>query len=90
MLPLILAFPLIAVADEPAQPADPFVALDAAKTTLAEGKLEDARKELAQIPTDEAEAYVNEEVVFQRMRKPCSGRVICTSWSITSAPTASL
>src|SRR5438105_977152 len=60
-----LAIPAHA-AEDPA-PVDPFVALDSAKMTLEEGKLEDARKELAQIPADQAEPYVNEEVVFQRM-----------------------
>jgi hypothetical protein len=64
---IILLFPLAAFADDLTPPVDPFVALDAAKTTLADGKLEDARSELAQIPTDAAEPYVNEEVVFQRM-----------------------
>ncbi|MDQ3023081.1 MAG: hypothetical protein M3R04_01655 [bacterium] len=52
---------------EEAAPVDPFVALDAAKMKLADGKLEDAREKLAQIPLGGAEAYIDEEVAFQRM-----------------------
>jgi hypothetical protein len=43
------------------------VALDGAKMTLGDGKLEDARKQLASIPAGGAEAYVDEEVALQRM-----------------------
>jgi len=54
-------------ADTTVCPTDPFVALDAAKSTLQEGHLEDARSELAAIPLGGAEKYIDEEVLLQRM-----------------------
>jgi hypothetical protein len=64
---LLAAAPAVARAQDPPPPADPFVALDDAKLTLGAGRLEDARKLLTQIPAGQAEPYVDEEVVLQRM-----------------------
>src|SRR4051812_48788212 len=63
---LLLGYGGFAPAGEVASP-DPFVAPDSAKMTLADGKLEDAREKLAQIPAGQAEGYIDEEVALQRM-----------------------
>jgi hypothetical protein len=46
---------------------DPYVLLDAAKLTLADTKLERAARQLAAIPLGQAEPYVDEEIVLQRL-----------------------
>ena len=67
LLPLAALLLSVAYAADTPTPTDPMVALDSAKLTLGEGKLEDARKQLASIQTGAAEAYVDEEIAFQRM-----------------------
>jgi hypothetical protein len=65
---LACVFASAAFAADATAPTDPLVALDAAKMTLADGKLEDARTQLAQVPAAAPnERYIDEEVSFQRM-----------------------
>jgi hypothetical protein len=63
---LLLAL-LLCAAPALGQASDPLVQLDSAKLTLADGKLSDAQEQLAAIDAAAAEAWVAEEVAFQRM-----------------------
>ena len=46
---------------------DPYVLLDAAKLKLGDGRLTKAREMLAEIPLENTQAYVTEEIILQRL-----------------------
>jgi hypothetical protein len=46
---------------------DPYVLLDAAKQMLGKGRLAQAKQMLAEIPLGQAEPFVDEEIVFERL-----------------------
>lgn len=62
-LPLALACTLALTRPDP----DPYVLLDEAKLMLGKGKLDRAAQMLGAIPLDNAESFVAEEVLYERM-----------------------
>lgn len=66
-LALLLAMPAAADARLKAESDDPLVKLEEAKLAIADGKLARAQDMLAEIPLGDAEEYVRQEVIFQRM-----------------------
>ncbi|MCC7477877.1 hypothetical protein IT575_05405 [bacterium] len=66
-LPFVLQHAQAADGDPSVASTDPYVLLDAAKLALADSKLEKAGRLLEAIPLNRSQAYVDEEVIFQRL-----------------------